>query len=313
MIVFLHAGTHKTGTTAIQAFLWRHRELLAESGLYIPEAGTVGVAPEVAHHNIAWELAGHVTAPESGGLETLLAELRERKPERACVSSEVFSTLFDKPLALVRLRRALESVGAEIRPVLFFRPQAGYLEALYAEHVKHGQTDPFDVYLERVLADGSVEYNEATYGFEYDRMAGAFAQAFGAENVTIAAYTNALRAEEIIERFLAIVAPQTVDLDLTQLGAWERINLSIGFQGVAERLIENRESDAPVEEVLSELLPYEASSPDGPFRPLGIGDLARLLARFGPNNRALRRDYGLDLPVWFAKRLTDQVRARRLA
>ena len=32
MILYLHAGTHKTGTTAIQAFFFEHRDLLMEHG-----------------------------------------------------------------------------------------------------------------------------------------------------------------------------------------------------------------------------------------------------------------------------------------
>jgi hypothetical protein len=312
MILYVHAGTHKTATTAIQAFLWTHRALLEARGLYIPLAGLTGAAPEVGHHNVAWDIGGHAIDPNAGGVEALLAELAERAPERACISSEVFSTLYDMPDALLALRARFASIGAEIRPVLFFRPQAGYLEGLYAELVKHGLSETFERFLERAIEDGSIEFNDARYGFEYDRIADAFAGAFGRETLSILSYDDPPRAEETIERFLAIVAPGAVDLDLTALGAWERRNLSIGFRGVAEALVANREGGA-VDDVLDELRPDGSVPLDGRFRPLGIADLARVLGRFGPNNRVLLRRYGADVPVWFAKRFIDQVRRRRLA
>lgn len=47
--LYIHAGTHKTGTTAIQKFLSANRDLLAKNGYLYP--GT-----DQGHHDVAREL-----------------------------------------------------------------------------------------------------------------------------------------------------------------------------------------------------------------------------------------------------------------
>jgi hypothetical protein len=323
MIVYLHAGTHKTGTTAIQAFLHRQRALLAQRGLYLPEAGLVGPPPECGHHNIAFELGGFDIDPSAGGLDDLIAELRERAPERVCVTSENFYPLAGRPERLRLLRDAFDSIGAEVRPILYFRPQAMLLEALYAELVKHGMADSFRAVFEEVLDCGSVAYNDTVYDLAYDRGADAFAQAFGREAMTVFPYLASAKPESIVAQFLSIVLPGSEDLDLTALGAWERVNVSIGFRAVASILASNRRasSDGGFEGVFDELLEDRGETVDdvlrpngrywrGKFEPLGVDDIARLLARFTDGNRALRATYGVDVPVCTTDRLFEEVRSR---
>jgi len=324
MILYLHAGTHKTGTTAIQSFLYDHRELLEERGLYVPLAGLTGTPPEMAHHNLAFELGGLVMDPDAGGLDALVAELEERAPARAILSSENFYPLSNKPDALRALRERAERLDAEIRPILYFRPQAMLLEALYVEFVKHGLTEPFDAFLDEAIERGAVAYNEAVYDIEYDRVAAVFAGIFGRDALTVRAYVNAPRAEDFIAQFLELVLPGADDLDLTELGAWERRNLSVGFRTVASDLYANRSAagDPAFEDVLDEMMrekrePTEALLRphgrywSGKFEPLGVDDLARLYARFGDGNRILRATYGADVAVCPPSRLFDEVRARR--
>ncbi len=319
MIVHLHAGTHKTGTTAIQVFLSRQRALLAERGLYVPEAGLT----DGGHHNIAYELGGHMVDPHAGGLERLVEELRERAPELACLSSENFYPLSSKPGALERLRDALAGIGAEVRPLLFFRPQAMLLEALYSEFVKHGMREPFDVVFDEALDRGSLSYNEAIYDLEYDRVAATFARVFGRGATTVLAYSGAGGAEQIIATFLSVVLAGCEDLNLTRLGAWERFNLSIGFRSVASTLAANRgDEGGAFEDVLDEMMRDKVEPIDvllrphgrywdGKFEPLSVDDLARLYSRFGDGNRMLRATYGADVPVCKPSRLFDEVRSRR--
>ncbi|HEY8322596.1 MAG TPA: hypothetical protein VIG46_12470 [Candidatus Baltobacteraceae bacterium] len=324
MILYLHAGTHKTGTTAIQSFLYPHRDLLEERGLYVPLAGLLGTPPEMGHHNIAFELGGRQMDPAAGGLDALVAELAERAPERAVVSSENFYPLSSDPDALRLLRDRTEAIGVRIRPILYFRPQAMLLEALYVEFVKHGMTEPFDAFLDEALENGAVTYNEATYDVDYDRVVASFADVFGRDAMIVRPYENAPRAEDFIAQFLGLLVPEAGDLDLTELGAWERRNLSVGFRAVASNLYANRsvEGDPAFEDVLDELMRDKREAPeallrphgrywDGKFEPLGVDDLARLYARFGDGNRILRATYGIEVPVCPPSRLFDEVRARR--
>ena len=69
---FIHAGTHKTGTTAIQRFLAGNRETLARAGFYYPRSGCWH--PEFpGHHNLMFELTGDARFdPTAGMLSDLL-------------------------------------------------------------------------------------------------------------------------------------------------------------------------------------------------------------------------------------------------
>ena len=49
--LYLYVGTHKTGTTAIQAFVTTHSETFARTGLFVPRTGRIDEAS--GHHNIA--------------------------------------------------------------------------------------------------------------------------------------------------------------------------------------------------------------------------------------------------------------------
>jgi hypothetical protein len=82
--VFIHAGTHKTGTTALQRFLGANERALLESGLHYPRQGRV----EWGHHNLAWELyAPELFNPGRGSLDDVAAELRAAGAPRACSGS----------------------------------------------------------------------------------------------------------------------------------------------------------------------------------------------------------------------------------
>jgi len=92
----VHAGTHKTGTTAIQRFLAGNRERLARAGLYYPVTGLLS-AQLPGHHNAAFEVTGDPRFDRAGGtLDDVLDELARVRPANACISSEGFAHLHVK-------------------------------------------------------------------------------------------------------------------------------------------------------------------------------------------------------------------------
>lgn len=320
MIVYLHAGTHKTGTTALQAFLYANRDLLNERGLYLPTAGLVGTPPMMAHHNVPYELGGHLVDPNAGGTAELFAELAACGADKAIVSSENFYALAIDPNALRRLRSEAERIGAEIRPILYLRPQATLIEALYVEFVKHGMCASFDDFLSEALDHGTVTYNEATYDLEYDRLAASFAGVFGHEAMTLVSYADVADGDGVVAHALSLLLPDA-GIEVAALGGRERYNISIGFRAVASMVMENRskQGEAAFEDVLDELMrskrePLDALLRphgrywDGKFEPLVVDDVARLLSRFGDGNRILEGLYGVSVPVCEPNRLFAESR-----
>jgi hypothetical protein len=134
MHVFIHIGTHKTGTTSLQSWLRRNSRELAASGLLVPSAGTL--CDSSGHHNLAFQLGGDSRYdPSLGGLDELVEELRLASrspgPRRAVLSSEDFFCLVEKPDGLRRLEQALRADGHRLTWLVFLRRVDDYSESLY--------------------------------------------------------------------------------------------------------------------------------------------------------------------------------------
>lgn len=136
--LILHAGPHKTGTTALQQALVRGEDRLARLGILYPQTGRLG-----SSH------AGLAEACRSGADAVLAALARETEGWRAVIlSSENFSML--APGALQQLRQVFPQ--AEVRVAYALRRLAALWPAHWAELVKHGQDGGFEGYLDRVAA-----------------------------------------------------------------------------------------------------------------------------------------------------------------
>lgn len=55
--LYLHVGTHKTGTSAIQDFCYKHQDLLMQQGVYYPDYKPLSDRLNGGHHSIAHGLA----------------------------------------------------------------------------------------------------------------------------------------------------------------------------------------------------------------------------------------------------------------
>ena len=98
MRIFLHIGTHKTGTKSVQWFLKDQAEALAREGFLVPKSGTLSTI--AGHHRLAWDILAEPfpqTDTETSGkvLEDFLAELAVSDAHTAVVSSEDFHPLVD--------------------------------------------------------------------------------------------------------------------------------------------------------------------------------------------------------------------------
>ena len=186
--VFVHVGTHKTGSTAIQHFLAQNEAALAAAGIYVPRTGRLAAHAEgCGHHNIALELSENPRYdPLLGSLTQLAAELATCGYSRACISSEEFESLHDKPANLRRLRDTFAAIGFGTLVVLYLRPQADYLESLYSELAKSSWYLNFKTFLATVLEEA--EISGAGVSFAYERLIGRFAGVIGPNCIIVRPY-----------------------------------------------------------------------------------------------------------------------------
>jgi hypothetical protein len=295
---FVHVGTHKTGTSSLQSMLARNERTLHGLGVFVPSSGRTDQA-SAGHHNIAWELGANPQFdPRAGTFADLIDEVAACDVPTVCVSSEEFEFLFEDRAALLTLRDGFAAIGYETRIILYLRPQADYLESLYAEIVKAWDVG-FDGFLETIVATGGYRFIWATYDqnfralgsclptltgmcsqFSYDVLAGAFGDVFGDANVIVRAYRSSCSSAMLLRAFLDILAPGRISLK--QLRRPERMNRSLGFGEViaarAARLRCERRHRIPARQR---------------FDPLGLLDLVRIGVCFSRSNERLAARFGV--------------------
>ena len=222
----LHAGPHKTGTTALQAAFAREAARLAEAGVLYPATGRLGPA----HHALA-------EACRTGDRRLLEALSREaRGAETVLLSSENFAPL-DAP-ALARLRAALPVV--EVTVVYTLRRLAALWPSHWREMIKHGQSFGFaDYMLPAITGDVPPFIGPPLPARQVDTLASVF----GAEGLRLPVY-DARRAggrdqgPEFAEEILFLTEPAafaTVEMNVTPPD-WESEAVRMGLGRVAHRL-----------------------------------------------------------------------------
>jgi len=272
-IAFVHIGTHKTGTTSLQAMLGKNESLFRNAGAFIPKAGRIE-KNSAAHHNVAWELGRDERFDRRlGTLETLLHEAAAADAANLCLSSEDFELLHGDSAALQRLRDGLLSIGYTPAIVLYLRPQVDYLESLYAEIIKVWDVG-FEEYVETVLSLGAWR----TSLFDYYQLADSFANVFGRGNTIVRAYRSSSPSTALLREFAATIAPA---LPLKRLALPGRLNPMAAFPDV----IATRERQLACSA-------HHKMSAKQRFDPLGLLDIVRITARFSRANERVARTYG---------------------
>ncbi len=128
MKIYLHVGNYKTGTTAVQTFLFGNREKLADCGYFVPLAGRVGDA----HHAWAASLLGRPGGTDPDALyREINEELNACGSDKAIVSTETF---FNGKVASELVKRL---AGHEIVVIAYLRRQDEFASAFYMQLVKH--------------------------------------------------------------------------------------------------------------------------------------------------------------------------------
>lgn len=178
----LHAGTHKTGTTAIQRVLKEHRRRLSKQGLVYPDARPFLGGSSEAHHRFAHALTG-IDPAATAAAGRFIAHVHSRTgPDRvALLSSEaVYRNVHgakrwrtvEPEQYWARRRRYLEDLaetldGFDVRILLFLRRPDDFAESFYKESVSKGRREPFEDFLSSTMVL-----------FEYDAQVEALRSAF---------------------------------------------------------------------------------------------------------------------------------------
>lgn len=206
--LILHAGTHKTGTTAIQAFAARHRAALAARGVLYPDLTPIGLEHNYPQHLFAHALAGKGKTRLSPGDAVRVAGLW------AEAAAETGATVFlsSEPLYRYSLRepgddwraargRYLDRLAEALAPfdvetVLVFRRPDDYVRSLFQENVMRASRpkwESFPAFRDHALG-GALRYADN---------AALFAERF--PSLTCLIYEDLPRGPEFCQAFFAAI------------------------------------------------------------------------------------------------------------
>jgi hypothetical protein len=206
--IFLHVGTHKTGTSSIQHYLAKNRAALRQKGFVVPPS-----AGEKNHYNLPLYAlsdedrgALRLTHGLSSGdkvrafRKSWLATLKEAAAswggdDTLLLSSEHLIHL-QAPAEFSRLKEVLAAIGARpVRIVIYLRRQDAYYVSAYAQHIRGGSTDAW-------LSNESFDHLVLDYRVLLDRWGGAF----GTENLCVRVFERSqLTGNDAVVDFLSFV------------------------------------------------------------------------------------------------------------
>jgi hypothetical protein len=163
--LFIHAGLHKTGTTAIQAALASNSNWLSTRGYEFPLSGQL---PEGGgQHNLAWEMTDDRRFRPEYGVSSDLAKEVGAGHYNVILSSEDFTGALVASDRFSKFLEETRNLFEEVCVIVFLRNQVDYAVSLYIELLKHGFDMPFGGYLDEISTTGALRWREWFFPFDF--------------------------------------------------------------------------------------------------------------------------------------------------
>lgn len=200
---FIHIGIGKTGTTSIQATLYRNRERMRELGFLYPQSGLIGQA----HYGFFDLSLQEIT-------EFSFADLAAEQAAAGCrdtiVSCENLS--YAGPAVIDRFQQAF---GAQTRIVFYVREQCDLIRSTFMQWVREGWEHR-----------GAVEefWREHRDSFDFMHLIEPWAERFGRDNIRAHLYDKRVTRGDVVGHFMGVVGytgPSVIG---------ERLNRSLASQ-----------------------------------------------------------------------------------
>ena len=200
--LLVHAGLHKTGTTALQTFLASTADDLRKHGILYPCSG-VNKRFGMGHHNIAWQIArDRRFVSSSGTIDDLANEVAQFDGD-VILSSEDFESIIDEPGRFAPLRRHPALREREFTLLIYVRNQISYLESLFLALLNQGVGEEFTLLTQSLLRERQLRVREWTFQFDYTSIYARWA-ACGDANLIVRNYHQLVGGSTIADFFSTV-------------------------------------------------------------------------------------------------------------
>ncbi|MDX1619906.1 MAG: hypothetical protein R3320_02875 [Nitriliruptorales bacterium] len=275
-----HIGTHKTGSSAIQAVLSQAGEDLAQAGVLYPRSGQVNSG---GHLNLCWQISEDPRFDAARGtVDDLVSEVRRSEAEVAVISAETLTSRPRNPIYAEFIADLAGRIFAdEVLVVAYVRPQWEYLDSLYTQRVKRGYID--DTYVTFIEANHDQPRLDYVTTFDqWERGSG--------EALRLRPYDRAsLRDGDVVADFLSTSGLERLDLGTATAnprpGARAVEALRLLHRRLAEQDVDPADHLALFQRVGSAV--EERFPRDPPYRGMTYGLAEQLAEHYQPANSAL--------------------------
>lgn len=150
MEIIFHIGFHKTGSSSIQQFFHKNRELFKERfQILYPKSLVVGFA----HHGLVWSIKKSSLALHYGFISDaeklleLISEIKEINLAKIIISSEFLSNLTEEDIETIK-KQLCQYLEFQSKIIIYSRRQDITIESLYSQNIK-----TFETKEKRILKD----------------------------------------------------------------------------------------------------------------------------------------------------------------
>ncbi len=300
--LYLHIGTHKTGTSSIQMALHTHREELLKAGVLYPALNNA------YNHR---DLAVLLQSPEGmtkiqNWFEGILTRVNQQSISKVVISAEAL--YFLRMSELVRNRdglrqsiiteenyreklnklRALIPDFFDIKVVVYLRRQDSLVESAYYQLVK--VSGVFSGTIGEVIEDLSVY-------MDYSFILNLWAEIFGKENILVRVYEKQQLPGGSVQDFLRVIDMPT-ELSASILTSTDNYNTRLSRDILDYKLILNRllaeEDPIRMEQLHYTMLEKLSEQPDFNHRNtdlLTATEKRAIIAKFAEINSKIAQDF----------------------
>lgn len=240
--VYLHIGTHKTGSTSIQRFLARADGVLADQGILYPETGRPATnwSTQYGQHELYWSIVGKRGIENEQVWVNLCREMEESPCRRVVISAEGFEECTSD-----EIRRIVAHLEPHpIRIVVYLRPPLQFLRSAYAQRVKKGKNSgPFVRFVREMIS--RCNYLDLVSRWEqFDAITSVDVRLFDKVKSTPgleASFADAVGIDfEEVQAFVGSPANASPPDDLIQVARWINTLEAAGGGGKMWKILWNR-------------------------------------------------------------------------
>ncbi|MDV6344296.1 hypothetical protein [Nitrosomonas sp. Is37] len=271
--LYLHIGTHKTGTTALQHYLSHNRDVLETTGWLYPRSGCPQRGVNYGHHDVAWSFLGR----GEFDIGVLREEIDRSKCSKIILSSEEFEFCRDpKPIA-----QAFN--GLDVWVIVYFRRQDDLVLSAFNQNVRMGSYT-------KSLPDFASKL-ERMGRLDYFAMCSRWAGVFGRERILANVYRPKESVISHFSRLLGLKCDACIDPPRIHS------NLSVDARLIgALRLIGQLREKGMNEAFSKEMLKYvwefgKSLEQKHKFSLMNVADRRQFLQRFQASNAEFSKHF----------------------